>query len=56
MDQKKKRLDENRADFDMVKKVFLHYHWEILDKVCYRLLIKTLNNHINLLNGIQWPF
>ncbi len=40
----KKRPAKNRADFDMVKKFFL-------TKVCYRLLIKTLKNRINL--GIQ---
>ncbi len=38
------------------KCVFLHYHWEILTKVCYRLFIKTLKNHINLCKmGIRWP-
>ncbi len=25
------------------------YHWEILTRVCYRLFIKTLKNHINLI-------
>ncbi len=46
---------ENRADFDRVKKVFLHYHWEIWTKVCYRLFIKTIKNHINLCKmGIWW--
>ncbi len=38
------------------KGVVLHYHWEFLTKVCYRLLIKTLKNHINLWKmGIRWP-
>ncbi len=38
------------------KGVVLHYHWEILTKVCYRLFIKTLKNHINLWKmGIRWP-
>ncbi len=38
------------------KGVVLHYHWEILTKVCYRLFIKTLKYHINLWKmGIQWP-
>ncbi len=50
------RLDENRADFDRVKKVFLHYHWEFFTQVCYRLFIETLKNHINLWKmGIRWP-
>ncbi len=30
------------------KGVVLHYHWEILNKVCYRLFMKTLKNHTNL--------
>ncbi len=40
-------MELNRADFDRVKRVgFLLYHWESLTKACYRLLIKTLKNHI----------
>ncbi len=30
------------------KGVVLHYHLEILTKLCYRLFIKTLKNHMNL--------
>ncbi len=41
------------ADFDWFKKIFLHYHWEIWTKVCYRLFIKTLNNHINFSYGCE---
>ncbi len=32
------------------KGIVLHFHWEILTNVCYRLFII---NHINL--GIRWP-
>ncbi len=49
---------EQRAEnswFWQGKGVFLHYHWEILTKVCYGLFIKTLKNHINLCKmGIWW--
>ncbi len=42
----------NRAVFDRIKMVVLHYHWYILTKPCYRLFIQTLKNHINLwING-----
>ncbi len=38
------------------KRCFLHYQWEILTKLCYRLFIKTLKNNINLWKiGIMTP-
>ncbi len=43
-----KRFAINRAVFDKVKCVVLHYHWEILTKVYFRFFIKTLKNHIDL--------
>ncbi len=45
-----------RADFDRLKKVFLHYHWKYLTKRCYILFIKTLKSKITLWKmGIIWP-
>ncbi len=38
------------------RRCILHYHWELLTKVCYRLFVKTLKNHINLWKmDIRWP-
>ncbi len=40
-----------------LKSVVLHYHWEVLTKVCYRLFMKTLKNHTNFWKkmGIRCP-
>ncbi len=43
-----KRLALTRAVFDRFKKVFFYTTVEKLTKLCYRLFIKTLKNHINL--------
>ncbi len=49
-----KRAAEYRAEGK--KGIVLHYHWEILTKVCYRIFTKTLKNQINLWKkGIRWP-
>ncbi len=38
-----------------LKSVVLHYHWEVLTKVCYRLFMKTLKNHNQLLEKNGHP-
>ncbi len=43
-----KQLALKRAVFDRFKKVFFYTTDEKLTKLCYRLFIKTLKNHINL--------
>ncbi len=50
-DLKHHELDQRAEDkswFWQGKEGFLHYHWEILTKVYFRLFFKTLKNHINL--------
>ncbi len=48
--------DVEQASWSPHRGVVLHYYWEYLTKVCSRLFIKTLNNHVNLWKmGIHWP-